>query len=173
LQSQLETFNRVPFPESGSKHNLEITIAGKALGGEVEFTRLFSSLEGYFQLGWSLNFHPKVSIGISRTGLPPSEQFYIGGLHSFSGFRTDQLAGDKFLLINQELRLKLPLHVYLFARYDVGEVYNSSDQIKLRNLRHGYCFSIALDTPIGPFEFGYGIVDSDTDRLYFNAGLAF
>jgi len=173
LQSQLETFNRVPFPESGSKHNLEITIAGKALGGEVEFTRLFSSLEGYIPLGRNLNFHPKVSIGISRTGLPPSEQFYIGGLHSFSGFRTDQLAGDKFLLINQELRLKLPLHVYLFARYDVGEVYNSSDQIKLRNLRHGYCFSIALDTPIGPFEFGYGIVDSDTDRLYFNAGLAF
>lgn len=173
LQSQLETFNRVPFPESGSKHNLEITFAGKTIGGEVEFTRLFSSLEGYFPLGWNLNYHPKASIGISRTGLPPSEQFYIGGLHSFSGFRTDQLAGDKFLLINQELRLKLPLHAFLFARYDVGEVYNSADQIKLRNLRHGYGFSIALDTPIGPFEFGYGIVDSDTDRLYFNAGFTF
>ncbi|HUV30785.1 MAG TPA: BamA/TamA family outer membrane protein [Acidobacteriota bacterium] len=173
LQSVLETFNRIPFPETGNKHLLEVRMAGKALGGDIEFTRLFSSLEVYLPLGSRLNYHPRLSVGISRTGLPASEKFYVGGADSFSGFRSDQLSGDKMLLLNQEVRLRLPLRLYLFARYDIGEVYGSADQMKLRNLRHGYGFAVALSTPIGPFEFGYGVVNRDTDRFHFNAGLAF
>ncbi len=173
LQSLVETFNRMPFPQTGKKHLFELQVTGKALGGDVEFTKFFSSLEAYFPLGLHLNYHPKLSIGISRTGLPPSEKFYAGGSHSFSGFRTDQLAGDKILLINQELRLKLPLWLYLFARYDVGDVYSSSDQIKLSSLRQGCGLAVALATPIGPFEFGYGIANNDLEQFYFNAGFKF
>ena len=173
LQSLVETFNRMPFPQTGKKHLFELQITGKALGGDVEFTKFFSSLEAYFPFGRHLNYHPKLSIGISRTGLPPSEKFYAGGCHSFCGFRTNQQAGDKIILVNQELRLRLPLWFYLFALYDFGEVYTSSDQIKLRNLRHGWGLTLAVETLIGPFELGYGAVDSDTDRFYFNAGFEF
>jgi outer membrane protein assembly factor BamA len=173
LQSLVETFNRMPFPETGKKHFFELQVTGKALGGDIEFTKFFSSLEAYFPLGHVLNFHPKVSIGVSRTGLPPSEKFYAGGNRSFYGFRDDQLSGDKILLANQELRAKLPLWLYIFARYDVGDVYVSADQIKLKNLRHAWGLALAVATPLGPIEFGYGVVDRDTDRFYFNAGLEF
>lgn len=173
LESLVENFDRWPFPSSGKKHHLELQIAGEFLGGDVEFTRFFSSIESYFQFGERLNYHPRLSIGLSRSGLPPSEQFYAGGLHSLAGFRTHQLSGDKLLLLNNVVRFKLPLWLYLSVRYDVGEVYTSADQIKLRNLRHGFGMSLALDSPIGPIEFGYGTADEDNDRWYFGAGLTF
>ncbi|UCC44193.1 MAG: BamA/TamA family outer membrane protein [Candidatus Zixiibacteriota bacterium] len=173
LQSLVETFDRIPFPETGKKHLFEITLAGKALGGDVQFTRFRTSLEAYFPVNGRINYHPRLTLGISRTGLPAPERFFIGGHDSFAGFRSDQLTGDKMILLNQEIRLKLPLYSYLLLRYDIGEVYGSADQIKLRNLRHGLGFSIAVATPIGPFEIGYGVADKDTDRVYFNAGFAF
>ena len=173
VESLVETFDRWPFPNSGKKHLLEINAAGEFLGGDTEYTRIFSSLETYLPIGDRLNFHPRIAIGVSRSGLPVTEKFFVGGLHNFTGFRTNELQGDKMLLLNNEFRLKLPLWLFLIARYDIGEVYSSADQIKLRNLRHGFGMSLALDSPVGPVEFGYGVADEDFDRWYFSAGLAF
>lgn len=173
FESQLENFDRVPFPHAGHKHVLRVQFAGKYLGGDIEYTKFFSSIESYLPLGNTVNYHPRLALGLSRRGLPPSEQFYLGGTHSLIGYRTHELGGDKMFQFNQELRLKLPLRLYLTAIYDIGEVYVSGDQIKLRNLQHGVGGSLALDTPIGPFEIGYGYVDRDHDRWYFNAGFDF
>ncbi|UCG61221.1 MAG: BamA/TamA family outer membrane protein [Candidatus Zixiibacteriota bacterium] len=173
LESQVENFDRLPFPTRGNRHLIQLRFAGKYLGGDEEFTRFYSSFETYFPLGKHVNFHPRLALGVSRRGLPPSEQFFLGGLHSFAGFRTHQLAGDKMFILSNEIRIKLPLLLYLMGRHDMGEVYVSSDEIKLRNLRHGVGVSLALDSPIGPFEFGYGIVNSDIERFYINIGLAF
>jgi outer membrane protein assembly factor BamA len=61
--------------------------------------------------------------------------------------------------------------MYLYGRFDIGEVYTSTDQIKLENLRIGYGVSLAVDFPLGPLEFGYGITRDNNDQFYFNAGL--
>ena len=169
----VELFDRIPFPNSGNRHLVQLQLAGKYIGGDEEFTRFYASFETYFPLGRYLNYHPHLAIGISRSGLPPSEQFFLGGLHSFAGFRTHQLAGDKMFIFSNEVRVKLPLMFYLSGRHDMGEVYVSSDQIKLRNLRHGVGISLALDSPIGPCELGYGIVNTDLDRFYVNVGFRF
>ncbi len=173
LESQVENFDRLPFPTSGNRHLVQLQLAGKYLGGDEEFTRFFMSFETYFPLSEYVNYHPRLALGISRRGLPPSEQFFLGGLHSFAGFRTHQLAGDKMFILSNEIRIKLPFYLYLTGRHDMGEVYVSSAEIKLRNLRHGVGVSLALDSPIGPFEFGYGLVNSDIERFYINIGLAF
>ncbi|PWB68596.1 hypothetical protein C3F09_11300 [candidate division GN15 bacterium] len=173
FETHVETFDRWPFPRSGKRHFFEIALTGKYLGGNVEFTRFFSSLESYFPFGDWLCYHPTASIGLSRSGLPISEQFYFGGLRSFAGLRTNQVAGDKMLLLNQELRVKLPLRLYFFTRVDIGEAYATAEQIKLRNLRTGFGVSLAFDSPIGPVEFGYGITNHNADRFYFSAGPSF
>ncbi len=173
LQSRVENFDRIPFPTSGKQHIFRLRLAGEYIGGDIEYTKFFTSLEAYFPMGEYFNYHPKFSLGLSRSGLPPSEQFIIGGGHSFVGFRTDQLAGDKMFLLSQEVRLTLPLNLYLTSRWDLGEVYQGADQIKLRNLRHGVGVFLAVDTPIGPVEFGYGVADTDIENTYFNVGLEF
>ncbi len=173
LESRVETFDKVPFPESGKKHLFELQLSGKYVGGEVEYTRFFSSVEAYWSLGGPFNYHPKLAIGLSRSGLPESEKFYLGGMKSFAGFHTDQLSGDKMMLMSHELRCKLPFRFYLTLRYDVGEVYSSADDIRLSGLRHGFSVIASLDSPIGPVEFGYGVAADDSDRYYVNVGLVF
>ena len=173
LESLVETFDRYPFPNKGNRYLMSLELTGKVFGGETEFTRFFSSVETFLPLGNYFTYHPGMSIGISRSGLPPTEKFYSGGVNQFTGYQTDELSGDKILLINQELRVRLPLRLYAMARYDFGDVYSSTDQIKLENLRHGFGLSLALDSPLGPIQFGWGAADAHDDEFYFNAGLAF
>ncbi len=173
FESLVETFDRVPFPESGKKHLFELQLSGKVIGGDVEYTMFYSSIETYWALGGPLNYHPKLAIGISRSGLPASEKFYLGGMKSFAGLRTDQLAGDKIMTMSHELRCKLPLRLYLLLRYDIGEVFTSTDNIRLSGLRHGFGVTAALDSPIGPIEFGYGVADEGLELYYVNVGLSF
>jgi NTE family protein len=175
LRSLAETINRYPFPTEGKKHLFYVKFSADILGGETEFTKFFSSVESYFPLTEKLNFHPRVSIGYTDTksGLPLSENFYIGGHYSFYGYATDELAGAKALLANIELRYKLPFRLYASGRYDVGNVYSTVDQIKLGNLRQAFGLSLAYDSPIGPIDIGYGKSGVHPDRLYFDIGLAF
>jgi len=173
LESVVESFDRYPFPTRGKKHRFDLRFAGRLLGGEIEFSRFFTSIEAYYPLGPYLNYHPRLSVGLSRRGLPPSEKFYAGGSDSFAGYRVNELAGDKVFLLNQELRLKLPARFYLTGRFDLGDVYAGTEEIKPGQFRHGFGGALIFDSPIGPFELGFGGGDSPRDRVYFNAGLSF
>lgn len=175
IRSLVETFNRRSFPTAGKKHQFFIEYAADILGGETEYTKVFSSLESYFPLSRHLNFHPRFAVGWMQTDykIPLSEKFYLGGAYSFIGFKTDELAGDKMILANLELRYRLPYRFYITAKYDLGEIYRSIDDIKLDNLRYGYGASLAFDSPIGPVDFTYGKAKDRTDRYYLNIGFNF
>ncbi len=173
LESLVENFDRVPFPHTGKKHYFELQFAGKLVGGDVEYTRFFTSIEAYFPFGRHVNYHPKLAVGLSRSGLPVSEKFYLGGMGSFSGMRTHRLNGDKMILMNHEIRFKLPLWLYLSLRYDLGDVFAGADEIKLGELRHGGGVFLSWDFPLGPLEIGYGIAEDDFNRLYLRFGFEF
>ncbi|MCP4570155.1 MAG: BamA/TamA family outer membrane protein, partial [FCB group bacterium] len=173
LESTVESFDRYPFPTTGNKHRFDLRFAGKLFGGEIEYTRFFTSLEAYYPLGQYLNYHPKLSVGLSRRGLPPSEKFYAGGCRSLAGYRINELSGDKMFMFNQELRLKLPARFYLTGHIDFGDLYAGADDIKIRQLRRGFGVSLAFDSPLGPVVIGYGGGDSPKDRVYFSAGFGF
>ena len=173
LESVVESFDQYPFPITGKKHRFDLRFAGKLLGGEIEYSRFFTSIEAYYPLTSHLNFHPKLSIGLSRRGLPPSEKFYVGGNGSFAGYRISELSGDKMFLFNQELRLKLLARFYLTGHVDFGDVYAGADDIKLGQFRHGFGVSLAFDSPAGPVVIGFGGGDSPKDRIYFSAGFSF
>jgi NTE family protein len=173
LESEVETFDRVPFPTAGRRHYLQIRLAREYLRSDRNFTRFFSTFEAYYTLATGLTYHPVISLGLSRDGLPASERFYLGGMHSLTGLRYEGINGDKCILLNQELRYRIIPRVYVTARFDAGNVYDRLDQLKLTGLRHGVGLALALDTPIGPIEFAYGHANKDEERLYFSAGLAF
>jgi NTE family protein len=175
FRSLVETLNRYSFPTNGKKHFFFIEYAADILGGQTQYTKIFSSIESYFPISSRINIHSKISIGWTGTdhSIPVSEKFYFGGQYSFSGYRTDELQADKMILGNLELRYKLPYRLYLTGRYDIGEAYASVEQIKLRNLRHGFGISLAYDSPIGPIDFGYGRAGHHPEQYYVNIGLPF
>lgn len=173
FESVVETFDRSPFPTDGHKLWLDLRLAGKLLGGEIEYTRFQSAVEAYYPFRGYLTYHPKFMIGLSRRGLPESEKFFAGGVGSFSGYRTNELSGDKIFLLSQELRLQLLSRLYLTGRFDWGDVFARAQHIKPAGFRHGFGVSLALDSPVGPVEIGYGGGDSPKDRVYFSAGFSF
>ncbi len=175
LTSKVENIDQFPFPSRGKKHVILAQFATDILGADAQFSKFYSSLESFWPLPVGLNFHPTVSLGLSdaKAGIPVSERYYMGGHYSFYGFAYDELIGAKMFLTNLELRLSLPYRFYLYGRYDFGQVYGDFDDIKLNNMRHGYGFSLALDSPIGPMDIGYGKSGTHPDRLYLDIGLIF
>jgi NTE family protein len=174
FQSTVETFNKYPYPDYGYRNDLNIVLSGTWLGGTFsDYTKVFGSSELYWKWGNYLNFHPRVSAGIATDPLPPTEKYFLGGQYRFAGLRTDQIFGDKFALINLQLRLKLPYRFYLIGSYDYGNVFNDYEDIKLNKFIHGWGASLSFASPLGPFDFGIGKARGRDVRIYVNLGLRF
>ncbi|MCP4567583.1 MAG: BamA/TamA family outer membrane protein [FCB group bacterium] len=174
IRSSVETFDRFPFPNRGHRQDMEAEFTSKWLGGTFdEYTKLSGSIEAYWPLSNIINLHPKMSVGVSTADLPEIEKYYIGGLYQFSGYRTEQLLGDKYFATNLQLRFKLPWRFYLLGNFDWGNIFNEYEDIRIKDFRRGYGAAIAIDTPFGPIDFGYGKAETAPYRLYLNVGLKF
>jgi len=174
LKSTVETLNKYPYPDYGHRQDISVEFTGKWLGGTFgEYTKISGMIEGYAPIGNYINFHPRVSAGISTADLPGIEKYFIGGMYNFSGYRTDQLAGDKFFLINSQFRIKFPYRIYLLGNFDWGNVFDDYEHIKIQDFRVGWGGAVSVDTPLGPFDFGAGKADDTDWRLYLNLGLRF
>jgi NTE family protein len=181
LRSLVDTFDKYPFPDEGKYHHLYFEFAGDILGGDVVYKKAFTSLESYFPLHRRVNFHPQIAIGISDGSVPLSEKFTLGGPDNLYGLFAEELRGDKMLLGNLSLRFRFFRRLYWTLRYDMGNVWSKVESIKLRNLKHAFGTSLALDTPVGPLEFAYGITTPPSagfstdkwDKFYFKFGFDF
>jgi NTE family protein len=174
IRSTVETFNKFPFPDYGHRQEFNLEFSGKWLGGTYdEYTKMHSSIEAYWPWGTDLCFNPKLSLGISTADLPDIEKFYLGGMYNFSGYRTQQLVGDKYFAANLRWRLHLPYRFYLFINFDYGNVYDEYEHMKMREFQKGGGMALSLDTIFGPFEFGYGKAEHHPYRMYLNIGLRF
>ncbi len=180
LRSLVDTFDKYPFPSRGKYHHLYMELAGDILGGDLVYRKAYTSLESYFPLHKRINFHPKVAIGISDGTVPISEKFTLGGGDNFYGLFSEELKGDKMFLGSLGLRLRFFSRIYWTFRYDTGRVWSTLENIKLKKLIHAFGSSLALDTPVGPLEFAYGIAtdpenpSSDKwDKFYFKLGFDF
>lgn len=174
VRSTTETLDKYPFPESGHRQDLGVEFSGRWLGGNMtEYTKISGSLETYWPILSRINFHPKAAFGLSTAGLPDIEKYYIGGLYSFCGYRTEQASGDKFFVTNVQLRVEVFDRTYLSGLFDWGKVFDDYEDIKMRDFRTGWGWVASFDTPLGPFEFGYGKAAAKPHRWYLNLGLRF
>jgi NTE family protein len=173
IRSLVDTFDKYPFPDRGKYHHLYVELAGDILGGDLVYRKAFTSLESYFPLHRRVNFHPKIAIGISDGTVPISEKFTLGGSNDFFGLFSEELKGDKMFLGSLGMRFKFFRRLYWTLRYDTGDVWTKLESIKLKKLKHGFGSSLALDTPLGPLEFAYGIATDKWDKFYFKFGFDF
>ena len=173
IRSLVDTFDKYPFPHKGKYHHLYIELSGDILGGDLVYRKAFTSLESYFPIHRRVNFHPKVAIGISDGTVPISEKFTLGGCDNFYGLLVEEIKGDKMFLGSLGLRFRFFHRLYWTLRYDMGEVWTKLESIKLKNLKHAFGSSLALDTPLGPLEFAYGVATNKWDKFYFKFGFDF
>jgi NTE family protein len=170
IRSLVDTFDSMPLPERGKYHYFDFEFAGDVLGGDLNYTKFYTSLEAYYPLINGLNFHPRAAVGVYNKGVPHCLLFDLGGRDSFYGLFDHELMGEKVLNGSLELRQKLTGYLYVTARYDIGDFWSRIDSIKLKNLRQGIGGSIILKTFLGPIGLAYGRTSKGQEAFYFYAG---
>ncbi len=173
FKSLVDTFNKFPFPDYGKYHLFYLELAGDVLGGEVVYKKAGTSIESYFPLGKRFTFHPKIAFGMSNKGLPLSEKFTLGGKNNFIGLYSEELKGDKMILLNLGFRMSFLKRLYLTLRYDWGDVWTKLREIKWEKMEQGVGVGLSVATPLGPIEFFYGKAKGKEEKLYMQAGLEF
>ena len=87
------------------------------------------------------------------------EKFSLGGLHNFAGLYEDEILGDKLFQGEMELRYKINGPLYLYGRYNVGNIWGKLESIKISELRNSVGAGLAFKTPFGPIAGWYGRTD--------------
>lgn len=120
--------------------------------------------------------------GLAVGGLPPYEQFPLGGGNSVRGFEEGGVgSGDAFLLGTVEYRFPLFtqfLNGALFADYgtDLGSGRGANDPAAVRGKPgsgFGYGAGIRVQTPLGALRLDYGIGSEGDTRFHFGFGERF
>jgi NTE family protein len=188
FSSTIDTQDRYPYPRQGLLFEAEYTSAQATLGSEIAFTRLTLGYDFYVPiLPEVLVLHPRFLFGYGDKTMPRSEEFRLGGLHSFIGMRENEFNGRQIALGSAEVRYTLPVRIlfdsYLSLRYDLGRTWENPELIKIEDLRHGIGLQLGLDTPIGPADFAIGksfyVLRNNSDtpirwgttNLYFSIGV--
>lgn len=160
LATLVDTKDAYPFPTRGVGFRMSYEFSLEGLGSQVGYNALQAMYENYASWGRSLTFHPRFTLGFADNSMPLAQQFRLGGRDSFFGLREDDRRGRQLLLMNMEVRYKLPLQLlfdtYVRARYDLGTISAVPEEIKFSSLLHGVGVELALATPVGPAVFGVG-----------------
>ena len=150
--------------------NFDLSGTGSALGADLAFGRLYGQLASFVPAGRlggrSLTWASSLRLGLAKTGggqeLIRSERFYAGGEYSVRGYPTESLGpqedlgftrrplgGQALLVLNQEMRLDLPLDLTGVVFLDAGGVWESVSGIDLGDLAFATGLGVRAATPIG------------------------
>jgi NTE family protein len=167
---KIDTEDKSPFANTGTVVNYNYETSRSQLSGGVTYTKFSFDLSHSVLLAKSHVLKPKFIFGFGDKTTPESELFSLGGENSFYGMAEDQLRGRQILLASIEYRYQLPVPIffdtYLSFRYDLGRIWENSQDIRFKDLRHGIGLSSMFDTPVGKASFSFG------RSFYFNKGFS-
>ena len=154
---KIDSQNKYPYPTSGFLLETYYETSQKIFESNIAYSKLFFDYNYYFSINSLHTIRLRGLVGFADETLPLSQQFSFGGQSSFSGYREYDFRGRQIFISSLEYRLKLPFKfffdTYLKTKYDLGSIWRETEEIKLKNLRHGASATISFDTPVGPADF--------------------
>ncbi len=160
IGTAVDTEDKYPFPTQGIGMQFFYESALVKFIEAVGFTKMYFSYDAYQPIARRHTIHPRFVLGVADESLPLTEQFSLGGQHSFYGLHEEEFRGRQLLQGSLEYQYELPIKIffdtYLKLRYDIGAIWLKPDEIRLVDLRHGLGLTLGFDTPIGPAEFSVG-----------------
>jgi len=156
------------FPTKGVNVTQTLRVAG--VGGDRKYVKAVLFGEYFHQLPLDLIGHIKAEIGyakgISGRDVPIDRRFFLGGIDSMRGFKTDKLApqdkegnyigGNREFQSAAELIFPLlsQLNLYGVGFYDIGNCW--LDKYEFSDLRSDAGLGIRWISPIGPIRIEVG-----------------
>ena len=132
------------------------------MGAESNFVQFLGNGDLLIPLGAGFSLIPRTQLGATwqkdpLTDLPPSLRFYAGGDRSVRGYTYQSLGpkdsegnviGGKHLFVaSLEVEYSITRNWSMAAFYDVGNAYNSLDELRLAQ---GAGLGVRYYTPAGP-----------------------
>ncbi|MCE1165209.1 MAG: patatin-like phospholipase family protein [Bacteroidetes bacterium] len=170
LGGKIDTEDKSPFATSGTVLNYNYESSRNSIASSVTYTKFSFDLTHSIPVWHGHVIKPKFIFGFADKTTPDYELFSLGGDNSFYGMVEDQLRGRQILLASLEYRYMLPVQIffdtYVSMRYDLGRIWENSEDIRFKDLRHGLGLAAMFDTPIGKAGFSVG------RTFYFNKGFS-
>jgi len=156
----IDTQDRYPFPRDGILMNFAYEYPLFRRKSGIGYTKLTFNYERYHSPLSRHTIHPRLFFGFADETLPITEQFSLGGQENFFGLREDDSRGRQVLVGSLEYRYFFPFKIffdaYLKLRYDLGSIWGTPEEIRLKDFKHGIGGGLSFDTPIGPMEMSVG-----------------
>lgn len=190
--------NDIFLPTEGFKHVVSAEYAGKALGGEIDYTKYLAETSAFFPLFWKFTggLHLEGGYFEDRTNDKINvdyAKFYLGGMNSIRGFDKfdingkragdpKEIGGEKYIQFNAEITFPLTEKYKLAGVffYDRGDVYRTSENIDFSDQFSSVGTGIRWSSPLGPLRIEYGWVidgknvkDAGDGQFAFSVGASF
>jgi len=181
-------------PERGSFFSFVLERAFPLLEEESNYVKTFFKSQHFLPVlrGLTFSLTSRLGLGGGKEDIPIHERFFAGGSNSFRGARFDELGpvdeesgkpvgGNALLLVNLELTFPLVSGIKNLRGavfYDIGNVFEETNDISLASLENAAGFGIRYKTPFGPvrLELGWNLdvpQEERKARFYITIGNVF
>ena len=167
------------FPTKGASASVNAYYSRTGLGADQNYQYVDARWGTVFSSGrnvYSVNLRGGSNLGSS---LPLYDQFKLGGMFQFSGYRTAQLIGQEYALGVAQFRRRIGdlnetvgSGIYAGATLEAGNVYKRADGLPSRGVIFGGSAFLGFDTKLGPAYLAYGRSEGGRSALYLYIGSA-
>jgi NTE family protein len=176
----IDTLDNGQLPSRGVYADLHATFSRGNLGADDNYDRVSGSLSAFFSTGKQTYFTTVAAGNSLGTFLPTYDEFTLGGLFSFSGYRSGELRGQRFATA----RIGIYPQVWRFsgafgsgarcgAWVEAGGIWGRDDEPERADLRYSFTAGCSSDTPLGPVHLAVGTLDDGDSRVYLGLGKRF
>ena len=149
-----------PFPTKGALLHAYYESSQFKVRGSENYSKLFIDYMHFYSISQRSIIRPRFIFGSADNTTPFNEEYPIGGENSFFGMVENESRGRQLLTFSLEYRYLLPVKLffdtYVKLRYDLGRVWETTEDIKFKDLRQGLGITASFDTPIGESNFSVG-----------------
>lgn len=164
LESAVDTYDRYPFPNSGSSIRLTFQASTRFYpdGGEPRYSKFSGNLQRWSPLSKRYSAMLRLRGGYAEPTVPTWEKFSLGGMNDFAGLHTREILGNQLLTGSVALRFDLLsrflAEAFITARYDFGQIVDGVETLELKRsfFRQGMSLTFSLNTLVGPAELSWG-----------------
>jgi NTE family protein len=177
LRFQYDTLDQRLFPSSGTLAFADALASSRNLGADSSYQVASAGATHVFTAGanvWTTSLQGGISSG---DAVPYHDQFKLGGLFRFSGYRLNELVGKEYAFGSVQYRRRLG---YLFETLgtaawggfsaEAGNVYQRIDGSSARGTLFGGSLFLGVDSKLGPVYLGYGRSQNGHSAWYLYVG---
>jgi NTE family protein len=176
LRWRVDTLDSLRFPRQGYLLDVDAFNSQSKLGATYSYNKLSAAFKQAYAVG--PHVFQIAMAGVTASGaddLPPHESSFLGGFQRLSGYKTDELVGNEYVLGRLVYSYRLAKAGFFDGAYagvslEAGRIGDSISGTGRDSNRFGSSVYVAFDTALGPLYLAYGRGDGKRNAVYFFLG---